>query len=317
MPKVSVIITTYNRPQYLKQAIESILAQTYRDFEIIVVDDGSPMDIRPILAPYGAQVRYFRQKNRGIAAARNTGLSYAAGDYIAMLDDDDAWLPDRLATQVPILDGNPALGFVSAEVLVMDAEGKVYSHYRKPKGWNDTFGELYEGNYIHVPTVLLRKSHLLTLGGFDEGLSSTDDYDMWLRLAKTHPFIYLDRPLAIYRRYRGQFTKNPALFEMRIRNNLKVISKSELTHDLGFLRTLIRKAKVYHQYGNHYRMEGMFRQAGLNYCRAAITYPFVGTHYRPAAAPKTKLLTPYYVVKEYLLIFYCLLAALVRRPSGF
>ncbi len=290
MPKVSVIIPVYDRLQYLKQAISSVLSQTYRDFEIIIVDDGSPLNVRDILEPYGTRVRYFRYENRGQAAARNSGIRQAKGEYIALLDDDDTWLPDRLETQVPVLDKNQALAFICSETLIMDAAGHIIGHHRKVPGpgreLRDTFDDLYAGNFISTLTVLIRKTHLLAAGGFDEELRSTEDYDLWLRLAKKHPFIYLNRPLAIYRRYKGQHTTDSGLFDLRIRNTIKVLSKSELSHDIGFLRRRIRKARVYHYYAYLYRKEGQYWKAGVNYCRAVVSYPFFGSRYRSRLAAK-------------------------------
>src|SRR5690349_3602213 len=107
MPKVSVIIPTYNRAQFIARAVDSVLEQTYKDFEIIVIDDGSSDNTQEILKAYEGKIRYVYQQNKGISAARNRGIQEAKGEYIAFLDSDDVWKPEKLSVQVAILDVNP------------------------------------------------------------------------------------------------------------------------------------------------------------------------------------------------------------------
>ena len=125
MPRVSVVIPTYNCEQFLDRTIDSALRQTYQDFEIIVVDDGSTDGTQSLVAGYGKAVRYVYQPNQGASAARNTALSQASGEFIAYLDADDLWLPEKLARQVEFLDAHPACGFVHTEVSVIDEQDNV------------------------------------------------------------------------------------------------------------------------------------------------------------------------------------------------
>src|SRR4030042_587586 len=122
MPKVSVIITTYNRVHFVCEAIDSVLNQTFKDFEIIVVDDGSTDNTKEALKRYSKNIFYIYQSNKGRSQARNTGLKVAKGDYIAFLDDDDIWVPHKLEKQVAFMDSNPNIGLVHTITEVIDEE---------------------------------------------------------------------------------------------------------------------------------------------------------------------------------------------------
>ncbi len=316
MPKISVVITVYNRTQCIIQAIQSVLAQTYRDFEIIVVDDGSNIDIKETLKPYQGKIKFIYQENRGLAAARNTGIRHAQGEYIAFLDDD-LWAPQKLEVQIPILENNPDLGFVCSEVLAMDEKGNVLAKWRKFGDWElqDTFEDLYEGNFVHVPTVVARKDCLQAIGGFDESLRSTEDYECWLRLAKRYRFLYINQPLAKYRLHSQQVSKNPDLYDLRIRNNIKVLMKEEIAGELSFVKKHIRKAKVYYQYAKLYYSHRLFLKAGINYVKTILTFSLIGSCYWPKEARNWRFSFLYRVLKVYFLAVLCFLLALREKNA--
>src|SRR4030042_1812239 len=169
-PKVSVIIPTYNRAHFILEAIQSVLAQTYADYEIIVVDDGSTDNTKDVLRTYGDKLKYFYQNNRGPAAARNLAISKSEGEYIAFLDSDDVWMPNRLEVQVPVLDDNPDLAFICSDARVVDSRGREINIWRKAKNNNKTFESLREENFISTLTVLMRRACFNAVGGFDETL---------------------------------------------------------------------------------------------------------------------------------------------------
>src|SRR3989338_149331 len=149
MLKVSVIIPTYNRPQYLLLAIESVLKQTFQDFEIIVTGDGAPDSTRVMVEKYKDKVRFVNQEHMGISAARNNGIRYATGEWIAFLDDDDIWLPEKLKRQIDAIERHPEIAMVGSEVFTIDAEGRRTGHWKKSDlglGNRDTFNDLFEGN---------------------------------------------------------------------------------------------------------------------------------------------------------------------------
>lgn len=197
---VSVVIPTYNRASMLKEAIESVLVQTYQDWELIVVDDGSTDKTPAIVASYRGSCRsisYIRQPQQGQFAALNTGLSRTRGEFIAPLDDDDAWLPDKLETQVAYLERYPEISLVYCPMIVMDSTGQTGT--RKPSNrWQDTFQELLRHNFIPM-TVMVRRTCFDEVGVFDASLSRSGDYDMWLRIACGYRFESIQEPLALFR----------------------------------------------------------------------------------------------------------------------
>lgn len=194
----------YNGEKYITHAIESVLAQTYKNFEIIIVNDGSTDNsfekIKPYLSP--PNIRYFEQENKGVAAARNTGIKNSTGELIAFLDHDDLWLLHKLELQVDYMNNNPKVAFVHGRLLYIDENGK---RQRTPD-WNwitpaqgRCFRELFIRNRIGILTVLLRRECLDNVGLFDEDISKTEDYELWMRILRSYPIGYIDEPLACYR----------------------------------------------------------------------------------------------------------------------
>jgi len=201
-PRVSVVIATYNRAHLLAHAIQSLCDQTFRDFEVIVVDDAStdntPQVIKEAFPVAG--LRYMRhEKNRGPSAARNTGIAVAKGKYIAFQDSDDQWLREKLEKQVAVIETSPAeVGVVYTGFWKLRGKEKTYipdSRIRQTEGWIDR--ELLKRNFIGTPTVLVKKEVLEEVGGFDERLRYLEDWDLWIRLAERCQFRYIPEPLVI------------------------------------------------------------------------------------------------------------------------
>lgn len=184
MPLVSVVIATFNRPHFLKRAIESVLQQTFTDFEIVVVDDGSAVPVQEVVEQYrDARLRYIYQENSGLAASRNKGIFAARGEFIAFLDDDDILLPNKLYVPVEFLSNSPEIGVALGGYRVVDAEGKVLSEERP---WihhdpNDIRTWLF-GCPAIPSAALVRRTWLELAGGFDPELRRVEDHDLWLRL---------------------------------------------------------------------------------------------------------------------------------------
>lgn len=186
MPKVSVIIPAYNAAAYVCRAVDSVLAQTFPDVELIVVDDGSADATPAVLAGYGDRLRLFVQTNRGPATARNRGLREAAGELVAFLDADDWWEPEKLATQVALLEEHPDLGFCSTATRVVDASGQTVGSWPcQPEAGPMPDILFHHGTAISGSTsgVLARRELVLAVGGFDENLRGFEDPDLWIRLA--------------------------------------------------------------------------------------------------------------------------------------
>lgn len=233
---VSVIIPTFNRAYLVGSAIESVLAQTYRPVEMIVVDDGSSDGTREVVGRFGSAVRYFGQANAGVSAARNRGLREARGEFIALLDSDDRWMPWKLEAQVHLLRRLPQVGMVWTDMTAVTERGDVvsptylrtfYAAYRRvqvehmfeqggPLGdlWpaappelqsrryfaGDVFSWMLLGSLVHTPTVMLRRERLQRVGAFDESRRfAGEDYDYHLRTCRAGLVAFLDAPSMWYR----------------------------------------------------------------------------------------------------------------------
>lgn len=296
MPKVSVIIPTYNRAHYIRETIDSVLAQTYPDYEIIVVDDGSTDKTAEVLKHYNGRIRYYCfPENKGISAARNFAIEQARGKYIAFLDDDDLWMPEKLEKQVAVLENNPELAFVCSGAYVIDAHGEVTARWCRA-GAQETFECLYDQNFVLNLTVILRRECFAAVGGFDPKLPSTQDYDLWLRLAKRYKFSYVDSCLAKYRLHPQNLSKN---IDRRLRQHLMIINKKEICQGLGFWTRRIRMAKAYYYFAGLYLGTQGFRKAGMCYFKALLICPFIGGYYWPKEAWKFRFSLPYRIFKVY------------------
>jgi glycosyltransferase involved in cell wall biosynthesis len=259
---VSVIIPTYNRAGSLVRAIESALAQTYDSLEIVVVDDGSSDDTRSVVVRYGPRVRYVWQENAGVSAARNTGFRHARGEFVALLDSDDAWQPWKLAAQVAVLRADPSLGMVWTDMSAvtpsgvavadqylrtyygLEGEHAIEAAFPAPEPlsamWSDApaalsnvgvrrgdiFSRLILGNCVHTSTVLLRRERLRHIGGFDESLGrSGEDYDFHFHTCFFGPVGFLDTPSTLYQVGADDQLSGGAHTLQIARSNLRTVEK--------------------------------------------------------------------------------------------
>ena len=208
--QVSVIIPTYNHCDYVLQTLESVFAQSFSDYEVIVVNDGSPDNTSHVLAPLVQQgrIRYIEQTNAGQAAARNKGLAQATGEFIAFLDDDDLWPPDKLQWQVEFLQGHPDTIVVAGSVQFVDAQGNAmeeeYFHQRPV-----TFETLFHGSPFASPgQTLIRAADIKEIGGLNENLWGVDDYDLWFRLSRRGKIAVANQLSLLYRVHPTNASKN-------------------------------------------------------------------------------------------------------------
>jgi glycosyltransferase involved in cell wall biosynthesis len=221
---VTAVIATYNYGRFVTQAVESVLAQTYENIEVIVVDDGSDDDTREQLAPYMDRIRYIYQENQSVAAARNTGIRAAAGDLIAFLDADDVWHPQKLELQMEYLVDHPSVALVAVERLAASAaswpptNGLVH-----PRACPITVEQLVLRPLFAPSGVLVRKHCFDAVGFFDTNLRNAEDYDMWIRIACRFPIVKLDVPLWWYRVHGANKSHVPARQEAAA---LKVLDKN-------------------------------------------------------------------------------------------
>lgn len=204
MPKVSVIIPTYNREKYIAETINSVLNQTFSDYETIVVDDGSTDNTeRVIREEFADKVIYLSKSNGGPASSRNMGMRVAKGEYIAFLDSDDLWLPEKLEIQTRFMDAHPEIGLTYSWALNFrqSSNGKIEDLCLAICRDTPNLKRLLTGNCILLLTAMLRKTCLEDVGLFDEGkdLIGLEDYEYWIRIAMSYHIAYIPRVLARYR----------------------------------------------------------------------------------------------------------------------
>lgn len=217
---VSIIIPTYNRAQYIAETIESVLAQTYRDIEIIVIDDGSKDNTGEVVKQFGDRVRYVWQQNSERAVSRNNGLKLSKGEFVSFPDSDDCWLPETVSEMVETMRRVPAAGVVAMSCAIVNSDRRVMGMFH-PGGNVDgvvtnAFHQLLHSNIVGSPSaVLLRRSVLDRAGAFDEDrrLIGIEDWELWARLAFFGPVVCRRKPVVHYRRHKGNFP----IAEMRLR----------------------------------------------------------------------------------------------------
>lgn len=205
-PLVSVVIPAYNMARFLPQAVQSVLDQTYRNFEIHVIDDGSTDDTAKVMEAFAnnPQVHYHYQTNRGESGARNTGLRVSKGEFVAFCDADDLWEPNKLEVQVPCFQGKPELGVVYTNTQHVDINNNPVETYRTTRHNGKITAKLLLQNFVTGATSMIRKKCFDAVGFYDESLKVSQDYDMWLRLSTVCEFFYLDEITYRYRQWPGQ-----------------------------------------------------------------------------------------------------------------
>jgi len=248
---VSVIIPTYNRSRMVREAIGSVLDQSFEDFELIVVDDGSSDQTETVVRGFGQRVIYERQENRGVSAARNLGLERARGAFIALLDSDDLWMAEKLETQTRFFRSNPNALICQTEEIWIRHGRRVNpkKYHRKQSG--DIFAVSLERCMVSPSAVMWRRELLDEVGGFDASLPACEDYDLWLRVSCRHPVHLIPQPLTVKRGgHEDQLsTTIPALDRYRIQSILNLLEQVDLTAERRRLAldTLRRKAHIYAQ----------------------------------------------------------------------
>ena len=261
MPEVSVIIPTYNRAKIVHKAIDSVLQQTYKDYEILVVDDGSTDNTKAALNQYGNNIVYRYKDNGGISSARNFGIENATGKYVALLDSDDYWLEKKLEKQMACFRENPSYGVVATRCAsfeidgnfdTIEPQGKIREKNRPGKsGW--VYKDLFHRNFIRTSSVVIKLDCFAKVGMFDESLYQCNDVDMWMRLARQYPVGFINESLTVY-------TDNPkgvSTDSLSGRETyLQVLDKN---YDPAMIPSKLyknRMARIYSHIGKHYVKRG-------------------------------------------------------------
>jgi glycosyltransferase involved in cell wall biosynthesis len=275
MPKVSVIIITYNRSELLRAAIRSVLEQSYQDFELLVVDDASSDNTAEVVQGFDdKRIRYIRHEtNKREAEARNTGVQNSTGEYIAFLDDDDEWLPKKLERQVELLDNSPrAVGGVYTGFIKMETTGKIVVQIVPSKRGN-ILHDMFTQNWIGTPsTVLLRKECFEKVGLFDKGIVFGPDYDMWIRISKEFQFDYIVDPLVKYYVHDNKLSTNCEIM-------IKGMEAINRKYDQFFALSSRNYSYRYLGLGVYYCYSGDMKKGRENLLKAMKLHPFEIRHY--------------------------------------
>lgn len=198
MDKVSVIIPTFNRAHTLKRAIDSVLAQTFDNFELIIVDDGSTDDTKVLIDSYNdKRMSYYYINNSGVSAARNFGIEEANGDWIALLDSDDEWLPHKLEQQLSFAITNPTLRLIHTEEIWVRRGKRVNPKFKHKKGGGDQFIPSLKLCLISPSSVMIRKDVFTEIGKFNENFPVCEDYDLWLRITAQEKVGFIEQACII------------------------------------------------------------------------------------------------------------------------
>lgn len=280
MPEVSVIIPTYNCSKYISEAIDSVLAQTYKEFEIIIIDDGSTDETKGIVQEYlvshRLKIKYIFQENQGLACARNAGIKNATGKYLALLDADDAWAKNRLALGVEIMEKHPTVSLVHANIFCMNEKGKVlFTAQRERSFLNGKIAKalLLKKAEISCPTVLFRRECVDTVGTFDENLTrlGCEDRELWIRITRQYDAYYIDEPLAYYRQRQSSMSKN---MDKMVRAKYYVIHKHLDSRTKDLIIKLIALARTHKDCGDVLLFRKDYRNAIFQYLRSLQFWPF-------------------------------------------
>lgn len=217
-PKVSVIIPAYNAMNYLPETVESVLRQTFTNFEVLIIDDGSSDNIVQWASELvDTRVKLIKQANQGVSAARNAGIARAQGEYVAFLDADDLWEPTKLEKQVRCLEDNPVVGLVHTWMILADEQGKSKGKLIASNAEGDVWQQLVVRNTILTSSVMVRRCCFENVGVFDCSLRSYEDWELWIRIASRYSFTLIKEPLVLYRQHTSNTSNNWQVMEQGFR----------------------------------------------------------------------------------------------------
>lgn len=248
MPAVTVIIPTFNREQFLKEAVDSVLSQTYQDFELVVVDDGSTDQTKKMIQNYGQRLIYIFQENRGVSAARNRGIAEAKGEFISFLDSDDLWKKDKLSMQVDLMKRRKEIMLSFTDEIWIRKGVRVNPMKKHQKHSGRIYEKCLPLCIISPSSVMIRRELFGAVGLFDETLPVCEDYDLWLRISSRYPVFFIDRKLIVKRGGHSDQLSNRSWGNDRFRVTalLKMLQENHLDEKQRNLteQELMRKCRV-------------------------------------------------------------------------
>ena len=279
-PKVTVVIPTYNRAHLIRDCVQSVLAQSFSDLEVIVIDDGSTDGTSQVVSTF--PVRYYRQENEGAPAARNKGLSLAGGEYVIFLDSDDILLADAVVKGVTVLDKHPEVGFSYGRCYFIDEKGRILGrmkgHLKSSciRQGKEELADLIFGNDIPPSAVMVRRRCLEEVGGFAPAFRfGSQDFELWVRLARRYAVAYIAEPLAKFRVHGHNMTSSRTPEEIEQTHSL-ILESVFNDHELGSFLSARRPAAYSHLYwrlANHAYSRGEMKTARRYLYRAVRTCP--------------------------------------------
>jgi glycosyltransferase involved in cell wall biosynthesis len=288
MATVDVIIPVFNAARYLPIALESVYGQTFSDWHIVLVDDGSTDNTTEVIAPYlarfGSRITYIRRTNQGPSAARNAAIRASTSEFIALLDADDAWLPCRLLESMTIMSKHPQAGLAYGLVTYMDSEGNLGSTWEGNRNYAE--GSIAPQIYMRkvelpCPTITFRRRCIEEAGLFDEAMRATEDRDLWLRIAFRSEVAFIPKVIAYYR---VSPTSASANMQKMFEGQLQFLRKHYGAKGCGLRARQIARATVYKQRAEALKRHDKSGAALLTALRAAAIYPFDLDNIRSAAS---------------------------------
>jgi len=266
MPRVSVVMPVYNGIRFLENALHSIFAQTFTDYEIICVDDGSTDASWNLLEAYQGRLNAFRQDNRGQGAARNAGAAQATGEFLAFLDQDDRWYPHKLARQVEALDADPGSVLVYSNSDRMDQEGRLTQTGATSAEWASALasplGRLIGEGLVLPSSMMVRRDAFMRVSGFDAHLRGFEDFDLSARLKRTGRFLFLEEPALCYRQHESGFSQAGAMAVIRSRERFLLRMQAQYAGEVAKERLIrVMLAECYSDRGRAELREGNRRDS--------------------------------------------------------
>lgn len=274
---ISVIIPTYNSTKYIGEAINSVLRQTITNYEIIVVDDGSTDNTKEIIDNNFPQVRYFYIPHQGVSRARNYGIERARGEFIAFLDADDLWLPEKLEKQIGVFNSDQELMLVFTEHRFFDSNGIREATFSKKERLmkGDVVKNIFLYSHVALPTVMVRKNVFQEIGYFDENLNVAEDDNLWIRIALKFRIQLLDEVLVHCRMTENSLSRTTSNVVTGVLKNVELIEKKypDLRKRLGRVNIRRKKSYIYSDYGYFYFSNRDYEMSRRYYLKS-ITYYF-------------------------------------------
>lgn len=282
MFKFSVVIASYDYGLYIRESIDSVLSQTYDDYEIIIVDDGSKDNTKEIVSTYSSdtRIKYYYQENAGQPKAKNRGICESRGEFIAFLDADDIWMPSKLEEQLALF-ADPEVGVVYSRRQWIDPNGVEISGNERMLQRGMILDYIFVDNFVCFSSSVIRRSFLEMVGYFDESLPMGIDYDLWIRLASVCKFDFVDVALVKYRTGHSNLSKNTMKrYECAQQIMRKNLSNPQLRATMSWYVPALAWADTWSNFGYYLATIGKKREGFFYALRAICKFPFYLSAYQ-------------------------------------